>query len=181
MKVFKTDINNIKQSEKKSCVTIGMFDALHKYHKIIIKKTELIAREHNLESVIITFDHKPNKESQTLLDEKKKIEFLKENFKIDQLIILNVDESLIKTTRNEFVNILKSKLKTVKLVEGSDFKFGFQKSGDIQYLKKSFGEENVFVYQRNENISTSRIKELVKENKIDQIEDELEVNINLLK
>ncbi|AVN60299.1 FAD synthetase [Mesoplasma entomophilum] len=181
MKVFKTNINNINQSEKKSCVTIGMFDALHKYHKIIINKTELIARENDLESIIITFDHKPNKQSETLLDEKKKIKFLKDNFKIDQLIILNVDENLIKTTKKEFVDILKTKLKTVKLVEGSDFRFGFQKSGDIQYLKNNFGEKNVFVYQRNENISTSKIKELVKENKIDQIDDELEVNINLLK
>ncbi|ATZ21500.1 FAD synthetase [Mesoplasma tabanidae] len=181
MKVFRTDINNIIQSQKKSCVTIGMFDAMHKYHKIIINKAQVIAKENNLESIIITFSHKPNKEKYTLLNEEKKINFIEENFKIDKLIILNVDDNLIKTSKEKFVEILKTKLNVIKLVEGSDFRFGFEKAGDVQFLKENFGTENVFIFERDENISTSKIKELVRENKIDQIEDQLEVDTNLLK
>ncbi|AVN64337.1 FAD synthetase [Mesoplasma florum] len=180
MKVIKTDINSINQNERETCVTIGMFDALHKYHKMIIEKTQTIAQENNLESIIVTFDHKPTKETETLLNENKKINYINENFQIDKMIILQVNNDLINTSKEQFVKILKNKLRVTKLVEGSDFRFGFEKGGDIEYLKYNFGEKNVFIYKRDENISTSKIKKLVKENKIAEIDDELEVNINLL-
>lgn len=181
MEVIKTTIDQIPKINQNACVTIGMFDALHKYHKLIIAKTEEIAKEFGLVSIVITFDHKPSKKTETLIEEKKKIKYIEQNFNIDKLVIIEANEQLTNTLKDEFVTILKNKLNVIKMVEGSDFRFGYEKAGDIDYLINSFGENNIFIFERNNNISTSKIKKLIEENKFDEVEKELEVDINLLK
>ncbi|ATZ17960.1 hypothetical protein [Mesoplasma melaleucae] len=181
MEIVKTTIHHIEELNKNSCVTVGMFDALHKYHKLIIAKTAELAKQFDLSSIVITFNHKPTKSAETLIQEEKKIAYIKENFNIDKLIILYVDEQLINTSKEAFVQILKDKLKVIKMVEGSDFRFGYQKAGDINYLIESFGIDNIFIFERDLSVSTSKIKKLIEKYKIDEVEKELEVDINLLK
>lgn len=181
MDVIKTTIDCIKDIDKNSCVTIGMFDALHKYHKLIIGKIEELAKKFDLVSIVITFSHKPSKKNETLIQEEKKIKYIEQNFNIDKLIIIEANDQLTNTSKDEFVTILKTKLKVIKMVEGSDFRFGYQKAGDIDYLIDSFGKSNVFIFERDNKVSTSKIKKLIEENKLDEVEKELEVDINLLK
>ncbi|WP_027875323.1 hypothetical protein [Mesoplasma chauliocola] len=181
MKVIKCSLEQIKKISNGSVLTVGMFDGLHKYHKLIINKTCELGNLNKLNKVILTFDHKPTKVNEVLISESKKIEFIKSNFDIDLIYIIEVNDFLIKTTKEEFVKIIKDKLNVIFMVEGSDFKFGYKQEGNIQFLQNEFGKDNIFVFNRDTNISSSRLKQLINEEKYEEINKELEVDIDLLK
>ncbi|HWZ22289.1 MAG TPA: bifunctional riboflavin kinase/FAD synthetase [Cytophagaceae bacterium] len=126
-------------------VTTGTYDGVHKGHRKILQILIDTAKENNGESVVITFWPHPRKivgignrqdiKSLSTLDEK--IEILSA-LGIDHLLIIPFNRAFSELSSEEFIkNILLDTIGTKKLVIGYDHKFGKNRIGSFEYLKKN--------------------------------------------
>jgi riboflavin kinase/FMN adenylyltransferase len=125
-------------------VTTGTYDGVHKGHRKILLTLIETAKENKGETVVITFWPHPRKivgdsafqdiKSLSTLDEK--IEILSA-LGIDHLLIIPFNREFSELSSEEFIkNILVDKIGTKKLVIGYDHKFGKNRAGSFEYLKK---------------------------------------------
>ena len=161
MKIYQ-DFNQKEFIESDIEVTcIGAFDGLHKGHLELIKKTKDV----NNNFQIVTFSEIPkiyfNNDLKPLLDNEKRINIFRK-FKPTNLIYLKFNE-INKLSSEEFLNVLKDNLKTKKIVVGKDFKFGKNRSGDVNNIINYFGKDNVILLPDylidNEKVSSTKIRE----------------------
>lgn len=164
-------LQNVPANFAPSAVTIGKFDGIHLGHQKLIHAMLNVANEHQLSSVLVTFDRHPdallNPEQckLPLIGSSQKIALL-ENLEIDQLLTLEFDHQLADLTPQEFVlNILVEKLHAKVVLVGEDFKFGVRGSGDVSTLHdlgQQFGFEVRVVssaFVGGKKVSTTAIRE----------------------
>ncbi|MCR9064542.1 MAG: bifunctional riboflavin kinase/FAD synthetase [Cytophagales bacterium] len=142
MKVYR----NLKEFKplKNAVVTSGTFDGVHLGHHKIISMLKAAAKERNGESVVITFwPHPrliiaPNDQKLKLLSTlDEKIELLEE-LEIDHLIVLPFTREFSELSSENYVeDILISGIGTKTLVIGYDHRFGKNREGGFDYLKKN--------------------------------------------
>ena len=173
MKIL-NNLNDVSKNPK--AITVGNFDGIHKGHQALINKTKEISNENNVESVIFTFNRLPKEifspdTVQRLYDNKIK-ESILSSYKIDTL--LSIDFNEIKDYSADFFceEILIKKLNTQYLIIGENFKFGKDRSGDIEKLR-SYDNKNDFELMVPElktydgvKISSSRIRNLLNQGDI---------------
>ncbi|AHI53968.1 bifunctional riboflavin kinase/FMN adenylyltransferase [Spiroplasma sabaudiense Ar-1343] len=168
MKIIK--INLSKEIEKvqiqePSVAAIGFFDGIHRIHQEILKKTAKIAVKNDLASVIITFSRKVKSylsgNSEQILDNEIKYKEIEDLTFIDYVIEIDVNEEMIKISKEDFLEWMKTKVNVKKIVVGSDLSFGYRGQGDIYDLLAKFGTDNVVIYHRVDEFSSSEIKELI--------------------
>lgn len=121
-----------------------MYDGVHKGHRKILQALIDTAKNSKGESVVITFWPHPKKivgagktqeiKSLSTLDEK--IEILSA-LGIDHLLIIPFNREFSELSSEEFIkDILIDTIGTKKLVIGYDHKFGRNREGSFEYLKK---------------------------------------------
>ena len=144
MKIL-NNLNDVSKNPK--AVTIGNFDGVHKGHQALINKTREISTKNDTESLIFTFNKLPKEifspdTVQRLYDNKIK-ESILSSYKINTL--LSIDFNEIKDYSADFFceEILIKKLNTRYLIIGENFKFGKDRSGDIEKLRK-YDSKNTF-------------------------------------
>ena len=158
------DIENLKNIKlKDSAVAIGMFDSLHVGHLEIIKKL----KSSNLKSCVFSFDIDNNcemlRKKNKIISSKTKQEILK-NLYIDYYISPDFNKIKYISARDFVVELLINKLKSRLIICGEDFRFGVNRSGDIEFLKnisKEFNIELDIIKTRlinNKKISSSDIR-----------------------
>lgn len=176
MKLIIDNYKNIKNSEPLT-ITIGNFDGIHLAHQALLKK---LSKYKDTKSGLVTFNPHPSKlfkvpNYQKLISLDDKIKIIS-NFNIDYMFIVEFDEEFSKLSVNEFINFLKN-LNVKRVIIGSDFRFGYKKSGSINDLKKYF---KVIVIEdlltNNELISTTHIKQLIYNAKLDEAKELLTRN-----
>ena len=139
---------------------IGAFDGVHKGHIELINKTNEI----NKNFQIVTFDEIPklyfDKSLKPLLDNKNKNNIFND-LKPTNLIYLKFDE-INQLSSDEFLKYLDINLRTKKIVVGKDFKFGKNRSGDVDNIISYFGKDNVILLSDyiidNEKVSSTKIR-----------------------
>lgn len=151
-------LNDCKKSIKDvKILAIGEFDLIHKGHEKLLKEKNIS---------ILTFINNPN----------KKHSIFNDNYKINQLKKLNphkifiYDISKENISAKKFIETFLLKINPKKIIVGSDFKFGHNAKGNINSLKKYF---NVEIIERDENYSTSKIKDLILKNKFNDVNKKL--------
>lgn len=160
-------------------LTIGTFDGVHLGHRKVISHLKDFAKKHNGESVVFTFYPHPrlvtspdetNLRLLTTLEEKQQ---LFEKSGIDHLIIFPFTKEFSKLTYTEFVKtVLVDQIKTHCLVVGYDHKFGKDRKGGFEYLKKCADEygfhiEQLDVLSINDlNVSSTKIRAALQKGKI---------------
>jgi len=162
-------------------VTIGTFDGVHLGHQKVILRLREFARQHDGETVIFTFHTHPrlvtapdgsNLRLLTTLNEKIN---LFEKYGIDHLIVYTFDKSFSELTYSEFVEkILVEKIKTHCLVVGYDHKFGKNREGGFDYLKKC-AEKHKFEIERldallvdEDSVSSTKIRNALENGQIEK-------------
>jgi riboflavin kinase/FMN adenylyltransferase len=153
---------------KKSVVTIGTFDGVHKGHSILIDKTVSLAGKNKLKSIVISLE-KPVKKVKGLLTTcDEKLEEIKA-LGVDEIILINVPSEILTYTADKFFDeFLLDELNVSEIVSGSDFAFGKDRKGDTDWLKKKAKNNNIKVsivkYLKNSSkqISSSYIRTLLK-------------------
>ena len=141
------EIDEIK-SERQTAVTLGKFDGFHRGHqKLLFELCE--AKKQGCLSVAFTFDAPPKacmngEPLKALLSSREKCD-LAERMHVDWLIVCPFTERIRNMAAERFVKeILIQQLHAKKIVTGVDFRFGYQRSGDVEMLRdlsKIYGYE----------------------------------------
>ena len=176
MKLY-TSLKSFKA--KKPVVTIGTFDGVHLGHQKVILQLKDFAKKHRGESVIFTFyPHprlvtSPDKTDLRLLTTLKEKTELFEKFGIDHLVVYPFNKEFSELSYSSFVKqILIEKMNTHCLVIGFDHKFGKNREGGFEYLKKSAEELNFEVEKLDallideQNVSSTKIREALESGNI---------------
>lgn len=160
-------------------VTQGTFDGVHLGHQKILKKIVEKAKNLQLESILLTFHPHPrsiifngeqNIKMLNTIEEKIK---LIEQMGIDHLIISPFTKEFSRTSAFNFIkDILVEKLKVKHFVIGYDHRFGKNREGSIDDLKK---HSEIFNYTLHEIeakevhesiISSTKIRIALEEGKV---------------
>ena len=124
-----TDINAY-QSEKKTAVTLGKFDCLHRGHQKLIGRVKELASE-EIQSVVCAFDMGRN----SLLTKEERKERLEQE--VDCFIACPFTKEIREMEAEQFIlQILAEKFHAAVVVVGEDFQFGHEKRGDVVMLEK---------------------------------------------
>lgn len=165
-----------------SVVTVGSFDGVHKGHRMIIERMVAVAESRRLRSVIVTFEPHPRRvlkgtfsgslELLTTLDEK--IDLLAGEH-LDLLFVVRFTPEFAARSSDDFIrNVLVRLLGTKSIIVGYDHAFGRDRRGSSKTLE-SLGREldlDVEVIDEvligNEHFSSTRIRILLEEGKIEE-------------
>ena len=177
-----TDLNDITTPYPNAVVTIGNFDGVHKGHQAILHQVIEKAEAINGTSVAITFEPHPLK---VLSDEgapplitlyEQKVELI-EQTGIDVLICTPFTQSFAAVSAESFVeDILIHKIGMKAIVIGKDYKFGKDRRGSVDFLRKyaeTYCLEVVVAgwipvsAQIPNRISSTRVREIVMEGRVE--------------
>jgi riboflavin kinase/FMN adenylyltransferase len=153
---------------KKSAVTIGTFDGMHRGHSLLINKTLSSAKKKNLRSVIIVLEKPVKKVSGLLTTYEEKIEEIK-FLGADKIFVIGVPSEILSCGPEEFFDeFLRKMLNVSEIVCGIDFAFGKDRKGNIEWLKKKAEEKNIKMdivkplKNTSKKISSSYIRTLIE-------------------
>ena len=182
-------LNHSDKNSLSRIATIGNFDGLHLGHWQLLQQMEKVANFTNAWRVLITFDTLPHEyfadKSGTIRTPRisllrDKIAILAKSGLIDEVVILHFNSHIAHLPAKEFVNTyIKEKLRVEQLLIGHDFRFGYQARGSIT----DFIENGIDAYEFAEvrhnqmRISSSLIRELASEQRLDKIHDYLGRNV----
>lgn len=160
--------------------SVGFFDGVHIGHRHLIKQVKEEARKLGLPSAIITFPVHPRKILQKnyqpalLCGYEEKLEQLSTTH-IDYCISLPFTQELSRLPAREFMDdVLKKQIGVHTLFVGYDHRFGFNREEGFTEYKKYGDEMGMNVIQADEyqiageNISSTKIRSLLKKGEITQ-------------
>ncbi len=139
---------------RRSVVTVGVFDGVHRGHQVIVSQVVRRARAIQVPAVAITFDPhplavlRPDAQPALLTSIDRRAELLQE-VGIDHVVVLPFTDELSRWSPEQFVGeIIVNGLHASEVVVGSDFRFGHQAAGDVALLTElgeslGFGVEGV--------------------------------------
>ena len=126
-----------------SVIAIGNFDGIHLGHQSIIRQMLDTSRETGFPCVLFTFEpyprefFSPEKAPARIMRLREKIICLRE-FAIDYLVCQRFDLALSKLPAEDFIEqYLVDKLRVRRLIVGEDFRFGHNRTGDLELLLRA--------------------------------------------
>ncbi len=171
--------------------TVGFFDGVHIGHRHLIEQVKAEANKLNLPAVVITFPVHPRKVLQAdyqpalLCGFDEKLEQLATT-KTDYCITLPFTVELSRLSAREFIHsVLKDRLGVHTLLVGYDHRFGHNREDGISEYRQYGQEVKMNVIEASElqvesqNISSSRIRQLLKEGNVVQASRLLSYNYTL--
>lgn len=177
------DLYNLPADHPGCVATIGNFDGVHRGHRLIIDQLLAVSRATGQSSVVISFEPHPQEffmpadAPARLMRLREKIICLQQ-LDIDMLLCLHFNRRLADQRPEEFVQrTLVEKLAVRYLIIGSDFRFGYQRRGEINTLLdlgRKFGftvacAETCEV--AGDRVSSSRIRSLLAAGNLEQAEE----------
>jgi riboflavin kinase / FMN adenylyltransferase len=146
-------------------VAIGTFDGVHRGHRAAIEA----AKETGLRSTVVTFDPHPRLvlgyDVQLLTTLERRIELIGE-VGPDELLVVEFTEELSQLEPEEFVAKVLQPIGTRAVVAAESFRFGRGRTGDVDLLRDlGFEVRDVPLV---EGVSSSRIRELLSEGRMEQ-------------
>ena len=158
-------------------VVIGVFDGVHKGHQQLLKRAKDIADGRPI--VVLTFDphpttvFAPDKAPTMLTTLADRVELLKIH-NADQVAVMKFNEKFAAMSPEDFVSTaLVNQLHASTVIVGKNFTYGHKAAGNVESLIKA-GLQNNFTVEAQELkadtevISSSRIRALVIEGKVEE-------------
>jgi riboflavin kinase/FMN adenylyltransferase len=176
------DLDLIKQPFTNAVITIGNFDGVHKGHQSLFQQVIDKAEELGGTSIAMTFEPHPLKalgiSGPPLITRRdQKLELI-EQCGLDVLLCIPFNMEFAAITANDFIEkILVNKIGIKAIIIGADYSFGKDRTGNTQLLKtrgRELGFETIVSAWTNdaetglERISSTRIREIVMEGRVDQ-------------
>ena len=166
-----------------TAIALGNFDGIHRGHMVVLQPI-LSLKLPQIYSSVVSFEPHPRQfftgQKLPLLTPKtEKADYLKK-LGFQQLILIPFDRTLASLSPQEFVHqILVTQLQAKIVSVGEDFRFGYQRTGTAQKLKKIASELGIDVqinslhkYQNREQksvrVSSSLIREALSKGEVAQ-------------
>ncbi|HWS52731.1 MAG TPA: bifunctional riboflavin kinase/FAD synthetase [Pyrinomonadaceae bacterium] len=159
-------------------LTLGVFDGLHLGHQLIIRRVVERARGLAAVPTVITFDPHPR----AVLHPESAPPLLQTfDQKLEAFGVLGVEQAIVIRFTPEFASVraeqflrdvVRERLQAREVYLGRGFAFGRGREGDIELLRKVSGELGFFadevpeVRLRGRRISSSRVRELLSEGRV---------------
>jgi riboflavin kinase / FMN adenylyltransferase len=154
-----------------SVVTIGSFDGVHRGHQTLVRRAVDAASERGVRSVAVTFEPhpsavvRPGSEPPYLQTLEDRITSLYVAG-IDRVLVLDFTPALAALEPHEFLDrVLVGRLAPLKVVVGTNFRFGHKAAGDVVVLAEG-GEQHGYEVEAvtlleldGEPISSSSIRD----------------------
>jgi riboflavin kinase / FMN adenylyltransferase len=159
-------------------LTLGVFDGLHLGHQKIMETVVTRARNINAVATAITFDPHPRAVLQSdnappLLQTLDQRLGALEVLGIEQTIIIRFSKQFAATNAADFLrDVVKERLQAREVYLGKGFAFGKSRAGNIGLLREMsrelgfFADEVEEVQLRGQRISSSKIRQLLSEGKV---------------
>ena len=175
------DIQKMPQTSSPVHLAIGMFDGIHIGHQAVIEACVNSAQNSAGNAAVLTFWPHPSK---ILRPEAPVPQIMTLESKLWTLERKGLHFAIVQGFKNEFANLraeefvayLKKYIPTLKsLFVGQNFRFGKGRKGDVTLLQKTAIEEGVHLVSMEhckydgEVISSTRIRNLLKENRFNEI------------
>ena len=176
MKIFNN--TNIPKNYKASALAIGNFDGVHKGHQKVFKETKKFAKKKKIKFGVLTFTPLPimffykNIKNFRLASEDEKIKLFKKH-QVDFVINIKFNKKFSKINAKDFIKkIIYEKINPQLLSVSNNFKFGRNRKGDVNLLKKFSDKHdyrllniNSFKYS-GKIVSSTRIRKCLKNGNI---------------
>ena len=161
MKIYNNP--NLERKHFNGVIAIGNFDGLHLGHQKVIIEAKDKAKKNKLPFGVMTFEPVPamffkrtNKDHRINSLQQKKIQLKK--YKLDFLIIIRFNKNFSSLTAEEFIKkIIYKKTKCRFLYVSRNFKFGYNRQGKIQTLRR---------YEKKLNFKCIVTKPYKKDNRV---------------
>jgi len=145
MRVFR-DLDDLPVF-KNAVVTIGTFDGVHLGHQKLIARINELAKQHDGESIIVTFHPHPrlviNPEDTTLKllnTTEEKVDLLS-HYHVDNVVVVPFSRDFSEQEAEEYISdFLVSCFHPAYIVIGYDHRFGRNRAGDFTLLEKCKAE-----------------------------------------
>ena len=154
-------------------VTVGNFDGVHLGHAAIARQVCAAARRLDVPAVAVTFDPhpavvlRPDAAPTPLTTPARRAELLLD-LGMDAVLVQPTDRQLVSLSAEHFYReILRGRLRARAIVEGADFRFGANRTGDIQLLERLCGQDGIAletvpaVMAGELPVSSSRLRSLI--------------------
>ena len=176
MKIFNSA--NIPKNYKASALAIGNFDGIHKGHQKVFRETKKFAKRKKVKFGVLTFTPLPtmffykNIKNFRLASEDEKINLFKK-YQVDFVINIKFNKKFSKINATDFLKkTIYEKINPQLLSVSNNFKFGRNRKGDVNLLKK-FSDEydyrllNIKSFKYSGKIvSSTRIRKCLKKGNI---------------
>ena len=181
MKVVHLYLDKISAKVQDLSLILGYFDGVHLGHQTLIKRARQYAK---YPLAIITFD-KPvsslinnGKSSSVLTSVDDRFKIISK-FGVDYLYLFHIDKDFLNKSSENFIDILKS-LNVREIFVGEDFRFGKNRSGNVDTLKDYFDVDvSKLEVVNGEKISAQYIKDLIEVGKIKEANELLGHNYQI--
>ena len=178
MKIYNN--TNLNSKYKKAVVAIGNFDGVHLGHQKVLKEAKTMAKKLKLPFGAMTFEPMPvmffNKKIKNhrvnSLNQKK---YYLKKLKLDFLVIVKFNRIFSSLTAEKFIeNIIYKKINCKYVYISRNFKFGFQRKGNLKTLKffeNKFGYKSIITKPHkkdNKIISSTMVRKKIESGKINE-------------
>ncbi|HBE69295.1 MAG TPA: bifunctional riboflavin kinase/FAD synthetase [Planctomycetaceae bacterium] len=174
----------VPDGARRGSVTIGNFDGVHQGHAQLVSQLVTAAKTVRGPAVVVTFDPPPihllaqDLEPRLPLTTIQRRAELLGSLGVDYVIVLQTTPELLKLPAKDFFDwLIVSHLDAKAMVEGPNFRFGYQRSGDTQVLKAlcSGAEVDLTIAEATRfdeaMISSTRIRQLLNDGDIEAVNE----------
>lgn len=165
--------HNFRPRHRGCVATIGAFDGVHRGHQAVLRQLIDKSREYGLPSTVVLFEPLPREflapdaAPPRLMSFREKFEAIRD-LGIDRVVRIRFNDALRNMSADEFITSLFVKNLGAKyIVVGDDLRFGRDRSGDFDLLRK-YGARDGFdvmdtatLLHEGERVSSTRIREVL--------------------
>jgi riboflavin kinase/FMN adenylyltransferase len=176
---------------KRSIITWGIFDGMHKGHQLLIRKVVEWSKKAGGVPMVLTFYEHPDKvlldkQPPTLTSLEHRFSLLRDNG-IKEIIALPFASGLRNLSPEAFVrDILLNWMQAYGLIVTSNLRFGKDKQGNLVLLKELCGKYHINlktippIYYKNKIISSTRIRQAISKGNLREAKAMLGREITLM-
>jgi len=166
-------LHNLRQLTHGCVATIGNFDGVHRGHQAIFQQVAEQGKRLGLPVVVIFFEPQPDEffasgRAEPRITRLREKLALLAKLPLDFVFCLRFDRQLASMSPDEFVRqVLVEGIGVRYLVVGPDFRFGYQRKGDYQFLRDQGNQHgfSVVAVERydvgGERVSSTRVRRAI--------------------